>query len=88
MHTLSFNLRVFSSHFSLEESLRNYNSLICASPLFQGIISNWTVDTKAISWTDVGYSSIISTLIKEVAVAVNPHHVVKGAFHTSETDNC
>ncbi len=35
-------------------------------PLFQGTISNWTVDSKAISWTDVGYFFIISTSIKQV----------------------
>ncbi len=58
-HTLSFNLRVLSS--KLEERLRNYGSLICTSPLFQGTISNWTVDSKAISWTDVDYSFVIST---------------------------
>ncbi len=69
-------------------------------PLFQGTISNWKVDSKAVSWTGVSDSFIISTSIKQVkgldlilsvhleAVAVNPHHVVKGALHTSETDNC
>ncbi len=49
VHTLSFNLRAFLSQ--LDERLRNYSSLICTSPLFQGTISNWTVDSKAISWT-------------------------------------
>ncbi len=34
--------------------------------LFQGTISNWTVDSKAVSWTGMGYSFIISTSIKEV----------------------
>ncbi len=39
VHTLSFNLRVFSA--KLEERLRNYSSLICNPlPLFQGTISN------------------------------------------------
>ncbi len=28
-------------------------------PLFQGTISNWTVDSKAVSWTGVGYSSLL-----------------------------
>ncbi len=63
-HTLSFNLRVFSSQ--LEERLRNNSSLIFTSPLFQGTISNWTVDPKAISWADVGYSFVISASIKQV----------------------
>ncbi len=60
VHTLSFNLRVFSS--KLEERLRNYSSLICTYTLFQGTISNWTVGSKAVSWTDVGYSFIIHQL--------------------------
>ncbi len=34
--------------------------------LFQGTISNWTIDSKAVSWTGVGYSFIISTSIKQV----------------------
>ncbi len=49
VHTLSFNLRAFLSQ--LDEMLRNYSSLICTSPLFQGTISNWTDDSKASSWT-------------------------------------
>ncbi len=49
VQTLSFNLRAFLSQ--LDERLRNYSSLICTSPLFQGTISNWTVDSKASSWT-------------------------------------
>ncbi len=64
VHILSFNLRVLSSQ--LEERLRNYSSLICTSPLFQATISNWTVDSKAVSWTVVGYSFVISTSIKQV----------------------
>ncbi len=36
VHTLGINLRLFSSQ--LEERLRNYSSLICTSPLFQGTI--------------------------------------------------
>ncbi len=35
-------------------------------PIFQGTISNWTVDSKAVSWTDVGYSFIISASIKQI----------------------
>ncbi len=35
-------------------------------PLSQGTISNWTIDSKAVSWTDVGYSFIISSSIKQV----------------------
>ncbi len=66
VHTLIFNLRVFSS--KLEERLRNYSCLIFNSPLFQGTISNWTIDSKAVSWTGVGYSFIISTSIKQVKV--------------------
>ncbi len=31
-------------------------------------ISNWTVDSKAVSWTGVGYSFIISTSIRQVKV--------------------
>ncbi len=62
--TLRFNLRAFSS--KLEERLRNHSSLICSSPLSQGTISNWTIDSKAVSWTDVGYSFVISTSIKQV----------------------
>ncbi len=54
----------FSSQ--LEERLRNYSSLICTSPPFQGTISNWTIASKAVSWTDVGYSFVISTSIKQV----------------------
>ncbi len=54
VHTLCFNLRVSTS--KLEEGLRNYRSLICASLLFQGTISNWTTESKAVSWTVVGYS--------------------------------
>ncbi len=71
-------------------------------PLFQGTISNWSVDSKAISWTDVGYSFIISTLSKQVkglelilsvsfvfgSCCCEPHHAVKGALHTRETDDC
>ncbi len=64
VYNLSFNLRVFSSQ--LEERLKNCNSLICTSPLFQGTISNLTVDSKAISWTCVGYSFVIYTSIKQV----------------------
>ncbi len=55
-----YNLRVFSSQ--LEEKLRNYSSLICTSSLFQGTISNWTVDSKAILWKDVGYSFLLFLL--------------------------
>ncbi len=65
VHTLSFNLRLSYHNW---ERLRNYSSLICTSPLFQGTISNWTVDSKAISWTDVGYSFVISTSIKQLKV--------------------
>ncbi len=85
VHTLIFNLRLFPSQ--LEERLRNYSYL----PPFQGTISNWTVDSKAISWTDVGYSFIISTSVKhvkglELIVSVPfafgscsvAHHAVKG----------
>ncbi len=100
MNTLSFNLRVFSS--KLEESLRNHSSLICTSPLFQGTISNWTVDSKAVSWTDVGYSFIISTSVKQVkglelilsvsfvfgSCCCEAHHAVKGSLLTRETDDC
>ncbi len=100
VHTIRFSLILFSS--KLEERLRNYSSLICSSPLFQGTISHWIIDSKAISWTDVGYSFVISTSVKQVkglelilsvpfaleAVAVNPHHAVKGSLHTSETDDC
>ncbi len=35
-------------------------------PFSQGTISNWTIDSKAVSWTDVGYSFIISSSIKQV----------------------
>ncbi len=35
-------------------------------PLFQGTISNCTIDSKAVSWTGMGYSFIISTSIKQV----------------------
>ncbi len=34
--------------------------------LFQGTTCNWTVDSKAISWTDVAHSFINSTSIKQV----------------------
>ncbi len=57
------DLRILSS--KSEERLRNYSSLICTFPLFQGTISNWTVDSKAVSWIDVGYSFVISTSIKQ-----------------------
>ncbi len=71
-------------------------------PLFHGTTSNWIVDSKAISWTDVGYSFVISTLIKHVkglelilrvpfafgSCCCEPHHMVKGSLHTSETDDC
>ncbi len=95
VQTLNFNLRLFSSQ--LEERLRNHSSLICTNPLFQETISNWTVDSKAISWTDVGYSFIISTSIKQVkgleliafgSCCCEPHHAVKGSLHTSEKDDC
>ncbi len=33
----------------LEERLRNYSSLICTSPLSQGTISNWTIDSKGVT---------------------------------------
>ncbi len=39
-------------------------------PFFSRTISNWAGDLKAISWTDVGYSFIISTSIKQVKVGV------------------
>ncbi len=68
MHTLNLNLNTFS--LQLEEMLRNYSSLLFTSPFFQGTISNWAGDLKAISWTDVGYSFIISTSIKQVKVGV------------------
>ncbi len=64
VHTLCFNLRVFSS--KLEERLRNYSCFIRTSPIFQGTISNWTIDSKAVSWTGVGYSFVISTSIKQI----------------------
>ncbi len=64
MHNLIFNWREFLSQ--LEKRLRNYSSLKCTSPLFQGTISNWAVVSKVISWTGVGYSFIISTSIKQV----------------------
>ncbi len=35
-------------------------------PLFQGTISNWTIESKGVSWTGMGYSFIISTSIKQV----------------------
>ncbi|MEE6491177.1 hypothetical protein FKM82_016117 [Ascaphus truei] len=61
--------------------------------------SNRTIDSKAVSWTGVDYSLVLSSLIKQVkglklipgvafafeAVAVNPQHVVKGALNASET---
>ncbi len=92
VQTLSFNLRIFSSR--LEERLRSYRSLICTSPLFQGSISNWTIDSKAVSWTDVGYSFVISTSLKQVkglelilsvsfafgSCCCEPHHAVKGSL--------
>ncbi len=34
-----------------------------------------------------GLERILSHLLF-VAIALNPHHAVKGALHTSETDNC
>ncbi len=64
VYTLSFNLRVYSS--KLEERLRNYSPLMCIFPLCQGTKSNWTIDSKAVSWTGVGYSFVISTSIKQV----------------------
>ncbi len=63
MHTLNLNLNTFS--LQLKEMLRNYSSLLFTSPFFQGAISNWAGDLKAISWTDVGYSFVISTSIKQ-----------------------
>ncbi len=36
--------------------------------LFQGMISNWTIHSKAVSWTGVAYSFLISTSIKQVKV--------------------
>ncbi len=63
VHTLIFNLRVCSSQ--LVQRLMNYSSLICSSPLYQGTISIWTTDSKAISWT-VGCFLIISTSVKQV----------------------
>ncbi len=100
VHILSFNLRVFLSQ--VKERLSYYSSLIWTSLLFEGTISNWTVDSKAITWTDVGYSFVISTPIKQVNVLeliwsvsfafgscwCEPHHVVKGSLHTRETDDC
>ncbi len=35
-------------------------------PPFQGTISNWTICSKAFSWTGVGYYFVISTSIKQV----------------------
>ncbi len=48
--------------------MRNYKSLICTSPFFHGIMGNWTIDSKAVSWTGMSYSFIISTSIKQVNV--------------------
>ncbi len=63
MHTLGFNLSISSK---LEKRFRNYNFFMCIFPLFQGIISNWTIDSKAVSCTSVGYSFVIYTPIKQV----------------------
>jgi len=35
-------------------------------PLFKGIKSNWTIDSKAISWAGVGNSFIMSSSIKQI----------------------
>ncbi len=59
--TLWSNLRVFIS--KLEKRLMNYSSLISTSPLFQETISNWTVDSKAVSCFR---TFVISTSIKQV----------------------
>ncbi len=31
-------------------------------------ISNWTIDSKAVSWTGVGYSFVISASIKQLKI--------------------
>ncbi len=62
MHSLSFNLRDITIGGKVKE-LQLFNMYL---PPFQGTIRNWTVDSKVISWTNVGYSFIISTSIKQV----------------------
>ncbi len=37
-------------------------------PLFQGTISNWTTELKAVLWKRMGYSFIFSTSTKQVKV--------------------
>ncbi len=99
VHILSFNLRKFSLKW--EETLRNYSFLLCNTN-FQGTISNWIINSTAVSWEGVGYSFLISTSIKQQkcldlilsvpfafeSCCCEPTSAVKRALHESKTDNC
>lgn len=60
VQTLSFHL--IASTFKLDEGLRGFSSLTCATLSY----SNWTVDSKAISWAGLGNSFIMSFSVRQI----------------------
>ena len=62
MHTLSFDLRVFTS--KLQDSL-GINALSLTEPC-SGFRYNWIIDLKAVSWTGGNYSLISHSSVKHV----------------------
>ncbi|MEE6528648.1 hypothetical protein FKM82_031238, partial [Ascaphus truei] len=57
--------------FPVQENLSHFHGrlmLLHNLPCFieKGTKSNWTIDSKAVSWTGVGYSFVISSSIKQL----------------------